>query len=187
MAFNNASNVSMGDLRRIVDGQANSSTKSTSQSSLRATLANASSGSVSLWDSFKAGSRDITFNPSNAGNAYTLSDDQTFTATMSYPSSGTYFQSRVMTPNSSSLQSMWDATRDSGDDSISYGTKTSTQFTFTISPAGTSTTDFWTVEQIVPSSTAFERFYCNTTGGNTIHSEQMTIYDTSGGGGGGGF
>ena len=155
------------------------------QSSLRGTLANASSGSVSLWDSFKAGSRDIDFNPSGAGNAYTLSDDQTFTATMSYPSSGTYFQSRVMTPNSSSLQSMWDATRDSGDDSISYGTKTSTQFTFTISPNGSGTTDFWTVEQIVPSSTAFERFYCNTTGGNTIHSEQMTIYDTSGGGGGG--
>ena len=45
-----------------------------------------------------------------------------------------------------------------------------------------SSTDFWNIVQVIPSGSAFERFFCNTTGGNEIASQEIIIYDSGGGG-----
>ena len=189
MAFSSPSNCKLSDLGLIVDGDGDQLSGSTTQTSLRADCANSGSATnVKMWASFAPNSRDMTFSPTPTSNAFTLSSNTQITATMSYSSPGTYYQSRVMTPNTSWLGSKWQDDRTSGNDSTSNFTRTSTTFSWlhTLGTVGGATTDFWVISQVVPSSTAFERFFCDASGSQTILSESITIYDTSGGGGGGG-
>jgi len=185
MAWNNASDVRLSDLSQIVAGNGSTTGYSTSQTRLRADCANTSSGQVRLWDSFKGGAPDITFTgaavQSGANNTWISGSNFSVTATMSYSSYGTYFISRVM-DNQSWLYSKWQADQTSGNDTQGWGTRTATTAVINMtlgSPAGT---DFWEFKQVLPSGTAFERFYCNSTGGNTFDTESVTIYDQGGGG-----
>ena len=186
MAFSSASNCKLSDLGLIVDGDGDQQSGATSQTRLRADCADSSSATnVKMWASFAPNARDITFSPTPTSNAFTFSSNTQITATMAYSSPGTYYQSRVMTPNTSGLGSKWQDDRTSGDDTTSNFTRTSTTFSWlhTLGGGGASP-DFWTISQVVPSSTAFERFYCDASGSQTILSENITVYDTSGGGGG---
>ena len=187
MAFSSPSNCKLSDLGLIVNGNGDQISGSTSQTSLRASCANSSSDTnVKMWASFAPNSRDITFSPAPTANAFTLSSNTQITATMAYSSPGTYYQNRVMTTNSSWLGNKWQDNRTSGNDSTSNFTRTSTTFSWLHTLGAGGGTDFWTIGQVVPSNTAFERFFCDASGSQTILSESITIYDTSGGGGGGG-
>ena len=187
VAFSSASNCKLSDLGLITAGNGDQQSGSTSQTSLRADCANSSSATnVKMWASFVPNSRDITFNPSPTSNAFTLSSNTQITATMAYSSPGTFYQSRVMTPNTSWLGNKWQDNRTSGDDSTSNFTRTSTTFSWLHTLGSGGSTDIWTIGQVVPSSTAFERFFCDASGSQTILSETITVYDTSGGDGEGG-
>jgi len=179
VAFNNAQDCKMSDLGMCVAGNGSSTGTSSVQKRLRADLAGGSGTNIRLWDSFKPGARDITFSPT--GNNFTLSSNTSITATMNYSSSGTYWSSRVL-GNSSWLYSKWQANKTSGNDTATYGTRTSTTFQWTHNLGSPANTDFWEIVQVIPSSSAFERFFCNTTGGNEIENESITVYDTGGGG-----
>ena len=185
MAFSSASNCKLSDLGLIVTGYGSQTGGSTTATSLRANCANSGSATnVKMWASFAPNSRDMTFSPTPTSNAFTFSSNTYITATMAYSSPGTYYQSRVMDTNTSWLGSKWSETRTSGNDTTSNFTRTSTTYRWLhtlVSPAGT---DFWTISQVVPSGTAFERFFCSASGSQTILSENITVYDTSGGGGG---
>ena len=186
MAFSSALNCKLSDLGLIVDGDGDQLSGSTTQTSLRADCANSNSDTdVKMWASFAPNARDITFSPTPTDNAFVLSDDTQITATMAYASPGTYYQSRVMTPNTSWLGSKWQDDRTSGDDTTSNFTRTSTTFSWLHNlGAGGVSPDFWTIGQVVPSNTAFERFFCDDSGSQTILSDNIEVYDTSGGGGG---
>ena len=174
VAFSSASNCKLSDLGLIVDGDGDQTSGSTTQTSLRADCANSNSATnVKMWASFAPNSRDMTFSPTPTSNAFTLSSNTYITATMAYASPGTFYQSRVMTPNTSWLGTKWSDTRTRGND-------TTSNHTLVDEP----NTDIWVIKQVVPSSTAFERFFCDASGNQTILSETITIYDTSGGGGG---
>ena len=187
MAFSSALNCKLSDLGLIVDGDGDQLSGSTTQTSLRADCANSNSATdVKMWASFAPNARDITFSPTPTDNAFVLSDDTQITATMAYASPGTYYQSRVMTPNTSWLGSKWQDDRTSGDDTTSNFTRTSTTFSWLHTLGGAGTVDFWDISQVVPSNTAFERFYCDASSNQTIWTERIDVYDTSGGGGNGG-
>ena len=185
VAFSSASNCKLSDLGLIVDGDGDQTSGSTTQTSLRADCANSNSATnVKMWASFAPNSRDMTFSPTPTSNAFTLSSNTYITATMAYASPGTFYQSRVMTPNTSWLGTKWSDTRTSGNDTTSNYTRTSTTYRWLHTLVDEPNTDIWVIKQVVPSSTAFERFFCDASGNQTILSETITIYDTSGGGGG---
>ena len=185
MAWNNASDVRLSDLGLITAGNGSNTSASTSETQLRADCANSGSATnVRLWDSFKPGTADISFSGTGVSDTdWTFSANTTVTATMGYSSSGTYFSSRV-TGQNSWLYTKWEANRTSGNDTSSWSSRSATQAVMNHALGGTASTDFWTIRQVVPSGTAFERFYCNTTGSNVIDTENVTVYDTSGEGGG---
>lgn len=185
MAFSSALNCKLSDLGLVTAGSGSQTGGSTTQTRLRADCANSGSDTnVKMWGSFVPNSRDITFSPVPTSNAFTFSSNTYITATMTYASPGTYYQSRVMTPNTSWLGNKWQDDRTSGNDSTSSFTRTSTTFRWLHTLGAGGGTDFWTISQVVPSSTAFERFFCSASGSQTILSENITVYDTSGGGGG---
>jgi len=185
VAFSSASNCKLSDLGLIVTGNGSQTGGSTTATSLRANCANSSSATnVKMWASFAPNSRDMTFSPTPTSNAFTFSSDTYITATMAYSSPGTFYQSRVMTPNTSWLGNKWQDDKTSGNDSTSTFTRTSTTFRWLHTLGTGGGTDFWDISQVVPSNTAFERFYCDASGSQTILTESITIYDTSGGGGG---
>ena len=181
MAFNSPVNCKMSDLGMCVAGTGSSTGTSTAQKSLRGDLAGGSSSNVKLWDSFKPGSRDLTFDPSAAPTFQQNSSGNDMEATMVYSSSGTYWASRVLA-NSGWLNVKWQANRDSGNDTATYGTRTATTFEWGHNMGSPSQTDFWTIVQVIPSGSAMERFFCDTTGGNEIWSEEIVVYDSGGGG-----
>lgn len=184
MAWNNPSDVRLSDLSQIVAGNGSTTGYSTSQTRLRADCADTSSGQVRLWDSFKGGAPDISFSGTGVSDtSWTFGDDSSVTATMSYSAHGTYFITRVI-DNQNWLYSKWQADQTSGNDTQSWGTRTSDTAVINMTLGSPANTDFWEFKQVVPSGTAFERFYCNSTGGHTLDTENVTIYDTSGGGGG---
>ena len=187
MAWNNAQNVRLSDLSQIVAGDGDETGYSTSQTRLRADCANVSSGQVRLWDSFKGGAPDISFAGAAVSNAddtvWTSGSNFSVTATMNYSAYGTYFITRVI-DNQDWLYSKWQADKTSGDDTQGWGTRTSDTAVINMTLGSGDATDFWEFKQVVPSGTAFERFYCNSRGGHTLDTENVTIYDTSGGGGG---
>ena len=185
MAFSSASNSKLSDLGLVTSGSGSQTGGSTSQTKLRADCANSGSATnVKMWGSFVPNSRDMTFSPVPTSNAFTLGTNTYITATMAYSSPGTYYQSRVMDTNTSWLGSKWQDNRTSGNDSTSSFTRTSTTFRWLHTLGAGGGTDFWTISQVVPSGTAFERFFCDASGSQTILTESITVYDTSGGGGG---
>jgi len=183
VAFSSASNCKLSDLGLIVDGDGDQTSGSTSQTSLRADCADSSSATnVRMWNSFAPNARDMTFSPVPTSNAFTFAADTYITATMAYASPGTFYQSRVMNTNTSWLGSKWSETQTSGNDTTSNYTRTSTTYRWLHNLGSPASTDVWVIKQVVPSGTAFERFYCDDSGNQTILSETITVYDTGGGG-----
>ena len=157
MAFSSASNCKLSDLGLIVTGYGSQTGGSTTATSLRANCANSGSATnVKMWASFAPNSRNMTFSPTPTSNAFVFGANTQITATMAYSSPGTYYQSRVMTPNTSWLGSKWQDDRTSGDDTTSNFTRTSTTFSWLHTLGGAGTVDFWDISQVVPSNTAFE-------------------------------
>ena len=183
VAFSSASNCKLSDLGLIAAGSGSQTSGSTTQTSLRADCANSGSATnVKMWASFAPNARDIVFNPTGTANSFVFnSSPVTMTATMTYASPGTFYQDRVMTPNTGWLGTKWQDTRTSGNDTTSNYVRTSTTYQWNHNLGSPANTDIWVIKQVVPSGTAFERFFCNTTGGNEIYDETITIYDTSGG------
>ena len=184
MAFSSASNCKLSDLGLIAAGSGNQTGGSTTATSLRADCANSGSATnVKMWASFAPNARDIVFNPTGTANSFVFnSSPVTMTATMTYASPGTFYQDRVMTPNTGWLGTKWSDTRTSGNDTTSNYTRTSTTYRWLHNLGSPASTDFWVIKQVVPSGTAFERFYCDDSGNQTILSETITVYDTGGGG-----
>jgi len=183
MAFRNAANCKMSDLGMCIAGTGSSTGTSTTQKSLRGDLAGGSSSNVALWSSFYPGSTAITFDPE--GTFHTFNANSTgneMEATMTWGSGATYW-TRVL-DNLSWLSAKWQANRQSGNDTANYNYNNTTRDTFpwTHDMGTPSSTDFWNIVQVIPSGSAFERFFCNTTGGNEIASQEIIIYDSGGGG-----
>jgi len=182
MAFNSPANCKMSDLGMCVAGTGSSTGTSTAQKSLRGDLAGGSASNVKLWASFRPGSRSITFDPSGTSHTFQQgSSENEMEATMNYSSSGTYWEDRVL-DNSTWLYAKWEANKTSGNDTVSYDYRTNVLFPWQHSMGTPSQTDFWTIVQVIPSGSAFERFFCNDVGGNEIASQEITIYDSGGGG-----
>ena len=184
MAFNSPVNCKMSDLGMCVAGTGSSTGTSTAQKSLRGDLAGGSASNVKLWASFRPGTRTITFDPE--GTFHTFNENSTgneMEATMNHSGGGTYWESRVL-DNSTWLSAKWQANRTSGNDTANYNYNNTTPDTFpwTHDMGTPSSTDFWNIVQVIPSGSAFERFFCNTTGGNEIASQEIIIYDSGGGG-----
>jgi len=183
VAFSSPSNCKLSDLGLVTSGSGNQTSSSTSQTKLRADCANSGSATdVKMWASFVPNGRDMTFSPTPTSNAFVLTANTYITATMSYSNPGTYYQSRVMDTNTSWLGSKWQDDRTSGNDSTSNFTRTSTTFRWLHTLGSPASTDFWNISQVVPSGTAFERFFCDDSGSQTILTESITVYDSGGGG-----
>ena len=188
MAFANASNCRLSHLRRITDGDGGNTSGNTAQTKLRADCANSSSNTnVKMWGSFYPGTRSLSHSLSYTG------DDTTWvlphntatanTSTLTWGTGGTFFASRVLTPNATFLSAKWQANRTSGNDSVSLGSGSGTQKTFTFTTGAPANTDFWVIKMVTAASSAWENFFCDSSGSNNdVASESITIYDQDGGG-----
>ena len=204
MAFAVASNLKLSDLRNITDGNGYNASGSTSQTKLRADCANSSSATnVKMKDSFFPGSRTLTIaGPGRSNDAFFVlphSSTSTLTGTLTWGTGGTFFASRCLNLNSSNLGAKWQLENSgtstagsslSGNDSISWtnGNGTATSQVFSVTPGDPAGTDFMEMKQVVQANNSWERFYCNTSGGNVhVTSESnangtLTVYDQDGGG-----
>ena len=188
MAFANASDCKLSDLRRLVDGDGGNTAGNTSQTRLRADCAGSSSATnVQMWGSFYPGTRSLSHSLSSSGNDtnWVLTSGQATanTSTLTWGTGGTYFTSRVLTPNATFLSGKWQANKTSGNDTVSYGSGSGTQKTFTFTTGSPASTDFWVIKMVTASSSAWEGFFCDSSGSNNdIVSENITIYDAGGGG-----
>lgn len=204
MAFAVASNCKLSDLRNITDGNGYNASGSTSQTKLRADCANSSSATnVKMKDSFFPGSRTLTIaGPGRSNDAFFVlphSSTSTLTGTLTWGTGGTFFASRCLNLNSSLLGNKWQLENSgtstagsslSGNDSISWtnGNGTATSQVFSVTPGDPAGTDFMEMKQVVQANNSWERFYCNTSGGNVhVTSESnangtLTVYDQDGGG-----
>ena len=204
MAFAAASNCKLSDLRNITDGNGYNASGSTSQTKLRADCANSSSATnVKMKDSFFPGSRTLTIaGPGRSNDAFFVlphSSTSTLTGTLTWGTGGTFFASRCLNLNSSLLGNKWQLENSgtstagsslSGNDSISWtnGNGTATSQVFSVTPGDPAGTDFMEMKQVVQANNSWERFYCNTSGGNVhVTSESnangtLTVYDQDGGG-----
>ena len=204
MAFAVASNLKLSDLRNITDGNGYNASGSTSQTKLRADCANSSSATnVKMKDSFFPGSRTLTIaGPGRSNDAFFVlphSSTSTLTGTLTWGTAGTFFISRCLNLNSSLLGNKWQLENSgtstagsslSGNDSISWtnGNGTATSQVFSVTPGDPAGTDFMEMKQVVQANNSWERFYCNTSGGNVhVTSESnangtLTVYDQDGGG-----
>ena len=204
MAFAAASNLKLSDLRSITDGNGYNASGSTSQTKLRADCANSSSATnVKMKDSFFPGSRTLTIaGPGRSNDAFFVlphSSTSTLTGTLTWGTGGTFFASRCLNLNSSLLGNKWQLENSgtstagsslSGNDSISWtnGNGTATSQVFSVTPGDPAGTDFMEMKQVVQANNSWERFYCNTSGGNVhVTSESnangtLTVYDQDGGG-----
>ena len=105
------------------------------------------------------------------------------TSTLTWGTGGTFFASRVLTPNATFLSAKWQANRTSGNDSVSLGSGSGTQKTFTFTTGAPAGTDFWVIKMVTAANSAWENFFCDSSGSNNdIASEAITIYDQDGGG-----
>ena len=195
MAFAVAENLKLSDLRSITDGNGYNGSGTTSQTRLRADCANSSTAtSVGMKDSFFPGSRTLTIaGPGRVNDAFFVlphSSTSTLTGTLTWGTAGTFFISRCLNSNSSLLGNKWQLNRLSGNDTISWtnGNGTATSQVFSVTPGDPAGTDTMEMKQVVQANTCWERYFCNSTGGNShVTSESnangtLTVYDQLGGG-----
>tara|TARA_R110001583_G_scaffold140049_3_gene292177 strand:- start:516 stop:1085 length:570 start_codon:yes stop_codon:yes gene_type:complete len=188
MAFANADECRLSHLRRITDGDGGNTSNNTAQTKLRATCANSGSATnVKMWGSFYPGTRSLSHSLSYSGNDtnWVLPHDTatTNTTTLTWGTGGTFFASRVLTPNATFLSAKWQANRTSGNDSVSLGSGSGTQKAFTFTTGDPANTDFWVIKMVTAANSAWENFFCDDSGSNNdVASEAITIYDQDGGG-----
>jgi hypothetical protein len=154
---------SLALLGGIVAGNGHTTSKPTSQVSLRGDSANSSSATnVSLFASFKGGNTSLT--PEDDSYDAESMDGTYLSYSCSHSSTGTYFVSRVLDTNNTAFANMWNLYKHAGDDNISLSnqTKTTTRVNINVVESGDDNdADDWDINQNTVNGTLLYQFYGN--------------------------